>query len=99
MAQLTLPKPALKVHIGLGYVGRIKLLRAEARGTPTLQGLRKRAQRLFARLIDSAALMIFNRNGTSERMFDRPNSLPTDTPPALFNGDTKQRRLWIRIRL
>jgi hypothetical protein len=85
----TLPKPALKVHIGLGYQGRIKLLRAEARGTPTLQGLRKkRAQRLFARLIDSAALMIFNRNGTSERMFDRPNGLAMDTPPALFNGDT-----------
>jgi hypothetical protein len=85
---LTLPKPAMKVHIGLGYAARIKLLRAEARGTPTLQGLRKRAQRLFARLIDSAALTINNRNGTSERMFDRPNSLATDTPPALFNGDT-----------
>jgi hypothetical protein len=87
--QLTLPKPALKVHIGLGYVARIKLLRSEARGSPTIQGLRKKATRLFARMIDSAALMIFNRNGTKERMFDRPNSLPTDTPPPFFNGDTR----------
>jgi hypothetical protein len=86
---ITLPKPALKVHIGLGYAARLELLRAEARGTPTLQGLRKRVLRLFARLIDSASPIIFNRNGTKERMFDRANSLATDTPPPLFNGDTK----------
>jgi hypothetical protein len=86
--ELTLPRPATRVHIGLGYAARIKLLRAESRGTPTIQGLRKKALRLFARLIDSASLGILNRNGTKDRLFDRANSLPTDTPPPLFNGDT-----------
>jgi hypothetical protein len=85
---ITLPKPAVKVHIGLGYEARLKLLRSEARGAPTVQGLRQRVQRLFARLIDSAALTIFNRKGESARMFDRPNSLPMDSAQPLFNGDT-----------
>jgi hypothetical protein len=85
---LSLPGPASKVAIGLGYQARLKLLRAEARGTPTAQGLRKRAQRLFARLIDSAALTVFNRKGEPSRMFNRKNDLPMNTPEPLFNGDT-----------
>jgi hypothetical protein len=86
---ISLPKPAMKVTIGLGYAARLKLLRAEARGAPTSQGLRKKIQKLFARLIDSASLTILNRLGEPERMFDRQNKLPMDTPPPLFNGDTK----------
>jgi hypothetical protein len=85
---ITLPKPAWKVHVGLGYEARLKLLRAEARGAPTLQGMRKRALKLFARLIDSAALVLLNRDGARDRMFDRSNAMAMDTPPALFNGDT-----------
>lgn len=85
---LTLPKPALKVHIGLGYAARMKLLRAEARGAPTVQGMRKRALKLFARLIDSAAPWLINRDGERDHMFDRPNSMAMDTPQPLFNGDT-----------
>lgn len=85
---IDLGKPATKVHIGLGYEARLKLLGAEARGVPTLQGLRKRALKLFARLIDSAALVLLNRDGDRDRMFDRPNNLPMDAAPPLFNGDT-----------
>jgi hypothetical protein len=66
----------------------LKLLRAEARGAPTLQGMRKRALKLFARLIDSAALVMLNRDGARDRMFDRPNAMAMDTPRPLFNGDT-----------
>jgi hypothetical protein len=87
--ELTLHKAATKVHIGLGYAARLKLLRAEARGAPTAQGLRKRAVRLFARLIDSAALMILNRKGEIDRQFNRSNASAMDTPPPLFNGDTE----------
>jgi hypothetical protein len=85
---LTLPKPATKVTIGLGYAARLKLLRSEARGVPTQQGIRKKALRLAARLIDSASLVIFNRRGEATRMFDRMNNLPMNTPAPLFNGDT-----------
>jgi hypothetical protein len=38
---ITLPKAASKVHIGLGYQARLKLLRRDPRA-PTAQGLRKR---------------------------------------------------------
>jgi hypothetical protein len=88
---ITLPKAASKVAIGLGYAGRLKLLRAEARGTPTAQGLRKRLLRLFARMIDSASLVAFNRKGEPDRMFDRSNALDMNTPAPLFNGDTDNR--------
>lgn len=87
-AELTLRKPAMKVHIGLGYDARLQLLRAEARGTPTLQGMRKRAIRLFSRLIDTAALVILNRKGEVSHTFGRSNAMAMDTPPPLFNGDT-----------
>jgi hypothetical protein len=85
---ISLPKPAMKVAIGLGYEARLKLLRAEARGTPTIQGLRKRALRLFARLIDSASPVVLNRLGEAMRFFNRKNDSAMDTPAPLFNGDT-----------
>jgi hypothetical protein len=69
----------------------MKLLRAEARGAPTVQGMRKRALKLFARLIDSASPWLFNRDGFLEHMFDRPNSMAMDTPQPLFTGDTDPR--------
>ena len=86
---ITLPKPAMKVSIGLPYQGRLKLLRSEARGVPTSQGLRKRIQRLFARLIDTAALSVVNRNGETDRTWNRHNDTAMNTPPPLFNGDTE----------
>jgi hypothetical protein len=85
---ITLPRPATKVAIGLGYEARLQLLRAEARGAPTAQGLRKRVQRLFARLIDSASLVVFNRKGEPSRLFNRSDALAMNTPAPLFNGDT-----------
>jgi hypothetical protein len=85
---ISLRAPASKVHIGLGYAARLQLLRSEARGAATVQGLRKRLVRLFARMIDSAALTIFSRTGTKDRMFDRPNSSAMNEPRPLFTGDT-----------
>jgi hypothetical protein len=40
-------------------------------------------------MIDSAALTILGREGTRDRMFDRPNSMAMNTPRPLFNGDTR----------
>jgi hypothetical protein len=84
---ITLRKPASKVTIGLGYAARIKLLRPEMRGAPTLQGLRKRAVRLFARVIDTVSL-IFSNGRDEERFFDRPLDTQMDTAPPRRNGDS-----------
>jgi hypothetical protein len=40
-------------------------------------------------MIDSAALTIFGRDGTKDRMFDRPNSAAMNKPRPLFTGDTE----------
>lgn len=85
---IMLPAPAVKVHIGLGFQATLKLLRTEARGTPTAQGLRKRVARLFARMVDSASLIIFNRLGEQTEMFERESATAMGSPSPLFNGDT-----------
>jgi hypothetical protein len=85
---ITLPTAASKVHIGLGYQARFKLLQAEIRGAPTAQGLRKRLIRLLARLIDAGSLLIGNKHGDRDRFFDRENNLAMNAPPPLFNGPT-----------
>jgi hypothetical protein len=81
-------KTASKVHIGLGYQARIKLLRPEPRGIPSAQGLRKRLLRVLARLIDTASLLLVNQHGDQDRMFDRPTATPMGSPPPFLNGDT-----------
>jgi hypothetical protein len=87
---LTLPKPATKVTVGLGYAARLRLLRPAVRGTgQTTEGFRIRAARLFARLVDSGPLSIFNRAGKGTRLFDRSNNLPMNTVQPLFTGGTR----------
>lgn len=88
---ISLAKPASKVHIGLGYQAVLRLLRPEMRGSPTVQGLRKRILRLWARLIDSASLLVTNDRGEADRMFDRPNTMKMGDPTPLFTGDTDNR--------
>jgi hypothetical protein len=86
---LNLPKPAMKVVVGLGYKARIRLLRPEIRGVgQTTQGLRKRIARMIGRLIDSGPLAMLNSRGEKDWFFERPNSLKMDTAPPLYNGDT-----------
>lgn len=87
---LTLPKPATKVTVGLGYAARLRLLRPAVRGAgQTTEGFRARAARLFARLVDSGPLSIFNLAGNGTRLFDRPNSLAMDTTAPLYTGGTR----------
>lgn len=85
---LTLPAAASKVHIGLGYEARLKLLQPEVRGLPTTQGLRKRLIRLLARVIDTGFLWLGNAHGNRDPFFDRENSAAMDGPPPLFTGST-----------
>jgi hypothetical protein len=82
-------RTASKVTIGLGYAARIKLLRPELRGAPTAQGLRKRAIRLFARVIDTLGLSFFDAQSREERLFDRSLDTVMNTPPTLRNGDSE----------
>jgi hypothetical protein len=88
---VTLPggRTASKATIGLGYAARIKLLRPELRGAPTAQGLRKRAIRLFARVIDTLGLSFFDAQRGEERLFDRSLDTVMNTPPTLRNGDSE----------
>jgi hypothetical protein len=87
---LTLPKPASKVHIGLGYQARLKLLQPEARGgTSSMRGLRQRMIRLIARLVEAGSLVFVDAKGRNDRFFDRQNTIPMNNPPpGLFNGST-----------
>lgn len=85
---ITLKNPATKVTIGLGYAGRIRLLRPELRGAPTLQGLRKRAVRLFARVIDTVSLIFKDDRGDEDRFFNRSTDTVMDTAPELRSGDS-----------
>jgi hypothetical protein len=86
--KLTLPFAASVVHIGIPYTAAIKLLRPEMRASGTIQGLRKRLQRLFARLIDTGPIGVVDKRGDPDSLFERSLSVPMGSPPPLKNGET-----------
>lgn len=91
---LTLPRAASVVQIGIGYEARMMPMRPEIRGGKTQQGLRKRAVKLILRVIDASGLIVRDPvSGTDENLFDRPGSARMDQPIPLFNGDTENKAI------
>ena len=85
---ISLPVAASKVKIGIGYQARLTLLQPEVRGAPTAQGMKKRLMRMWARLIDTASMLVQNIHGDKDRMFNRADVEAMDAPPPLLNGAT-----------
>ncbi len=87
--QITLPRPASKVTIGIGYQARLRPMRPELRGGASIQGLLAKIKSLVARLIDTTSLRSVEDNGEVNRMFERFGSTDLDTVQ-IYNGDTNR---------
>jgi hypothetical protein len=84
---VTLPRTALAVEIGLGYVPRMTLLNPEV-GTPggTSQGAAISVGEVIVRVLDTSAVTI---NG-QVKTFRRMDGELLDRPPAIGSGDLRE---------
>lgn len=93
--KIKLPRQASKVHIGKGYVAKLKPMRPEVRGVATVQGLRKRVTNLLMRVLDTVLLKVQDpqREELVDNLFDRPGSSKMDEPVPLYSGDTENKSI------
>jgi len=84
---VTLPRPALAVEFGLGYLARMTLLNPEV-GSPggTSQGAAISVGEVIVRVLDTSAVTI---NG-QVKTFRRMDGELLDRPPAIGTGDLRE---------
>jgi len=85
---ITLAAPAEVVHVGLGYVGRIRPMRLDAGSADgTAQTKTKRLGKCSVRLYRSLGGRMGSTWNDLEEIQYRTPSMPMDSPPPLYTGD------------
>lgn len=85
--QITLPKNAMKVHVGLPYTSRIKTLSFEGGSQKGVSnGKNKRINRIQTRVYKSIGGMIAYGNNAFEKFLHRKGNVPMGTGTPLYTG-------------
>lgn len=92
--KITLPQAASKIHVGLGFTSRVKLLRQEAGARDgTAQGKLKRIVRVVVRFVASVGLKYgklgSDEGGTLDEMVFRDSGMDTNAAIPPFTGDKR----------